>query len=305
MNSSDIGPRALRYVLITPARNEAEYIEQTIRSMVSQTHLPARWIIVDDGSTDGTGEIVAAYSSRHEWIELLSLPARSGRTFGGKAIAFNSGYRRVKSINVDIIGNVDADISFGQDHMAFLLGKFAANPRLGVAGTPFREGSQQYDYRFTSMEHVSGACQLFRRECLESIGGYTPLKEGGIDLLAVIKARMNGWQTRTFPERFCVHHREMGTGMNRGLDVPFKGGRHDYQMGVHMVWQFFRCLYQMTRKPYVVFGSALLAGYLWGMITRADRIVPRDVIEFRKREQIARLRSHLRGMFGTTDRGGV
>jgi glycosyltransferase involved in cell wall biosynthesis len=298
MNHSKVSANRFSYVIITPAKNEAAYIEQTIKSMIAQTQLPTRWVIVNDGSTDGTDDIVSSYSRKHEWIELLSLPVRSDRCFGGKAIAFNTGYERVKHINADIIGNVDADISFERDYMAFLLEKFEENPKLGIAGTPFMQESQQYDYRFTSLEHVSGACQLFRRKCFESIGGYSPLKEGGIDLLAVIKARMNGWKTRTFLEKSCIHHRKMGAELNSGLDIPFKGGRHDYQMGVNIIWQFFRCFYQMTRKPYIVFGSAILAGYLWGMITRANRLVPEDVIAFRRREQLGRLRKYFRELLG-------
>ena len=104
------------------------------------------------------------------------------------------------------------DISFDDpEYFDFLLKKFAQDPKLGVAGTPFREGTVQYDYRFSRKEHVSGACQLFRRECFESIGGYVPLKAGAIDLTAVVTARMKGWKTETFTDKFCVHHRRMGT----------------------------------------------------------------------------------------------
>jgi glycosyltransferase involved in cell wall biosynthesis len=199
--------QALTYVLITPARNEAAFIEQTIKAMVGQTVRPAKWVIVSDGSTDDTDEIVTKYANQYEWIELLRMPERRERHFAGKVHAFNAGYARVKDLEYDVIGNLDADITVESSHFEFLLKKFVEHPRLGVAGTPFREESFQYDYRFTSVEHVSGACQLFRKECFEGIGGYTPIKIGGIDLVAVITARMKGWQTRTFPERICIHHR--------------------------------------------------------------------------------------------------
>lgn len=281
------------FVLITPAKNEAQFIELTIRSVVSQTVLPKKWVIVSDGSTDSTDDIVGRYLGSHEWIELLRLPPGRARHFGGKAAAFQAGYEKVRHLVFDIVGNLDADISFEEGYCEFLLGRFAEHPRLGVAGTPFRQGSEQYDYRFTSIEHVSGACQFFRRACFESIGGYAPLKEGGVDLLAVIKARMGGWETRTFLEKACIHHRKMGSELRNWLSASFKGGHHDYQMGVNVIWQVFRCLYQMSRRPYVVAGGAILSGYFWGLISRAHRIVPDDVIVFRKKEQLGRLREYI------------
>src|SRR6266568_5751553 len=242
------------YVLITPARNEAKFIELTIKSVVGQTVRPAKWVIVSDGSTDGTDDIVSKYAAEHRWIELVRMPERRERHFAGKVHAFNAGYERVKDLNCDIIGSLDADISFGAEYFEFLLKKFADNPRLGVGGTPFREGEVQYNYRFTNMEHVSGACQLFRRACFSEIGGYRPLKVGGIDLVAVTTARMRGWETRTFTDNVCLHHRKMGTGQHLPLMVAYKGGYHDYLMGVHPLWQFLRSCYQTTRPPYLIGG---------------------------------------------------
>ena len=166
---------------------------------------------MSDGSTDGTDEIVSRYASEHPWIELIRLPEREGRHFAAKARAFNAGCERLKELQFDAIGNLDADVSFDPDYFEFLLGKLAANPRLGVFGTAFKDRSLSYDYRFVSIEHVAGPCQMFRRQCLESIGGYQLSRVGGIDHIAVITARMNGWETRTFLDRAYVHHREMGT----------------------------------------------------------------------------------------------
>src|SRR5580704_15717832 len=165
-----------KYVLITPARNEAKFIELTLESMVSQTVVPLKWVIVSDGSTDGTDEIVKKYTSDYAWIELIRMPERKERHFAGKVLAFNAGYAKLAGLPYEIIGNLDGDVSFDGDYFDFLLRKFDENPHLGVAGTPFREGSFQYDYRFTSIEHVSGQCQLFRRECFEAIGGYVARK---------------------------------------------------------------------------------------------------------------------------------
>jgi hypothetical protein len=126
-----------------------------------------------------------------------------------------------------VIGNLDADISFEKDYLEFLLEKFAGDARLGVAGTPFVEHGVSYDYRFTSVEHVSGACQLFRRQCFEEIGGYVPVAGGGVDWIAVTTARMKGWRTRTFLEKACQHHRPMGTATAGSFTALYRLGRKD------------------------------------------------------------------------------
>ncbi len=156
----------------------------------------------------------------------------------------------------------------------------------------------RYDYRFSRKEHVSGACQLFRRECFESIGGYVPLKEGAIDLVAVVTARMKGWRTETFPEKFCVHHRQMGTAKEGFVRATFKSGYGDYRMGVHPIWQLFRSIYQMSRKPLVLGGALLLAGYIWAVVTRAEKPVPADFVNFRGKEQMQWLKDYFRRAVG-------
>lgn len=279
------------YVLITPARNEEAFIELTLKSVTAQTIKPLKWVIVSDGSTDRTDEIVQSYITANPWIELLRLPERKERHFAGKVMAFNSGWDCLKALPYAIMGNLDADISFDSDYFEFLLPKFVDNPSLGVAGTPFTEGKGTYDFRFSSLDHVSGACQLFRRECFEQIGGYSPIKGGGIDLVAVVTSRMKGWQTRTFPERVCFHHRKMGSGMNQGLKLPFKWGQSDYRLGGHPVWQTFRCVYQMTNRPYVIGGLACLVGYYFSMLTRKPKAVSREFAVFRGKEQLRRLRA--------------
>ncbi len=284
----------LKYVIVTPARNESASIEQTIKAMVVQTVRPLKWVIVSDGSTDDTDTIVSRYAAKEGWIELVQLPERKERHFAGKVIAFNAGYSRVAGLNYDLIGNLDADITMDPDHFDFLLKKFAQYPRLGVAGTPFREFERQYDYRFTSVEHVSGACQLFRRECFEQIGGYVPIKIGGIDLVAVLTARMKGWQTRSFLDKYCVHHRKMGTANRNVIVACFKGGQGDYMLGMHPVWEIFRCIYQMTAPPILVGACLRLAGFFWGIIARVEKVVPDDLVKFRRAEQMRRLRDFIR-----------
>ena len=282
------------YVLITPARNEAEFIELTLKSVVSQTVKPLKWVIVSDGSTDGTDEIVGRYAVSHPWIELVRMPERRERHFAGKVHAFNAGFALVKDLNWDAVGSLDADISFDEEFFSFLLGKLAENPELGLVGAPFKDSSM-YDYRFVSIEHVSGACQLFRRACFTEIGGYVPVKSGGIDHVAVITARMKGWKTRTFTEKICLHHRKIGTAERGALAAKYRVGALDYALGGHPMWEVFRTVYQMSKKPYIIGGLMLLAGYVISSIRRAERPVSKELIEFRRREQMVRLRKFLTG----------
>ena len=279
------------YVLVTPARNEAQFIESTIKSVVAQKVRPLKWVIVSDGSTDGTDEIVSRYAVAHEWIELLRMPERKERHFAGKVYAFDAGKVRAGGLAYDVIASLDADITFESDYFSFLLEKLAMDPMLGVVGTPYVERSgESFDYKFTSLDHVSGACQMFRRECYEAIGGYLPVKVGAIDCIAVITARMKGWKTRTFTEKVCQHHRKVGTAQCGPMEANFATGVMDYAMGNHPVWQLFRTAYQMTRKPLVLRGLALGTGYLWAFIRHAKRPVTREFVEFHRREQMQRLR---------------
>jgi poly-beta-1,6-N-acetyl-D-glucosamine synthase len=288
----------LRLALVTPARNEARFIELTIQSVIAQKVRPIRWVIVSDGSTDGTDEIVAKYTLDNPWIELVRMPERSERHFAGKVHAFNAGYVGLSDVAYDVIGNLDADITFDEDYFNFLLNKFAKNPQLGVAGTPFREDSRQYDHRFTSIEHVSGACQLFRRQCFEEIGGYIPIKIGGVDLVAVISARMKGWQTRSFLEKTSVHLRRMGTATRSPLIVAYKGGQGDYMLGTHPFWEFTRTFYQMTKHPIILGGLFRWGGFFWATVTRKEKVVSAELVRFRRAEQMLRLRAQLKGILG-------
>jgi glycosyltransferase involved in cell wall biosynthesis len=289
---------SLPYVLITPARNEERHIEKVIQSMIAQTALPIKWVIVNDGSTDATASIVEPYLGKHDWIELLSLPAHRDRTFAAKVYAFNAGFERVKNIDYEVIGNLDSDLSFDPDYCEFLLTKFEEDPRLGVAGTIFREdGYSSATDSFEGQNHVAGGCQLFRRQCFEDIGGYVPNKAGGIDWIAVTTARMMGWTTRSFREKSFFHYRSLGTAERSLLASTFSYGEKDYYLGGHPVWEFFRVGYRATKKPYLVGGIALYSGYLSAFLRRMKRPVSADLMRFHRKEQMSKLKMILRSMF--------
>jgi hypothetical protein len=173
-------------------------------------------------------------------------------------------------------------------------------PRLGVAGTPFVEDPERpqdhsYAHRFADLQHVSGACQLFRRQCFEEIGGYARIKGGGIDWVAVTTARMKGWETRTFLEMTCRHHRKMGTAGRNPIAARFRHGREDYYLGGHPLWQVLRGILQMRARPFVLGGLSLILGYFWAMARGVERPIPPELMAFHRAEQMARLRKMLLG----------
>ena len=288
------------YVLITPARNEEELLAQTIESVLKQTILPIKWVIVSDGSTDGTEELVRRYAREHEWIELVALPERKERHFAGKVHAFNAGYEKVRHLDYAVIGNLDADVTFEEEsHFEFMLTEFARTPKLGVAGSGYREGDVVYPYRFTSLEDVAGACQLFRRECFEEIGGYPALKAGGIDVIVVFSAQTKGWQTRTFAEKMFRHHRKVGSAQHENEYAKLlHQGSKDYILGSHPGWEVLRSVYQIKNRPYVIGGMLLLAGYMRAMLSGTERIIPAELMEVRQKEQMQRLRKIVRQTLG-------
>jgi glycosyltransferase involved in cell wall biosynthesis len=286
------------YVLITPARNEEKHIEQLIQSMIAQTALPTRWVIVNDGSTDATASLVGPYLEKHPWIELVNLPAHRDRTFAAKVYAFNAGLEKVKSLEYEVIGNLDSDVSFDADYCEFLLNKFEEDPHLGVAGTIFREdGYSSATDSFEGQNHVAGGCQLFRRQCFEEIGGYVPNKAGGIDWIAVTTARMKGWTTRSFREKSFFHYRSLGTAERSLLASTFSYGEKDYYLGGHPLWEFFRVAYRVTRKPYLIGGIALYSGYLSAFLRRMNRAVSDELMRFHRKEQMSKLKIIFRSMF--------
>jgi glycosyltransferase involved in cell wall biosynthesis len=279
------------FVLVTPARNEEAFIEKTIESVIRQTVLPVKWVIVNDGSTDATGTILEKYAARYDWMELINLPVRRERNFAAKVYAFNAGQERLKNVRYEVIGNLDADVGLDEDHFEFLLNKFREDPRLGVAGTIFREagGYNSGTDSFEGQNYVSGQCQLFRSKCFEEIGGYFANKAGGIDWIAVTTARMIGWKTRSYREKSFFHYRHLGTAERGVLASSFSYGEKDYYLGGHPVWELFRVAYRLTQWPYLLNGLALALGYWWAVLRRVKRPVSKELIAFHRKEQMQKL----------------
>ena len=289
----------MNYILITPARNEERFIRLTLDSVTSQTRLPLRWVIVNDGSTDLTGAIADEYAARFPWITVIQRPRKDRRSFAGKVHAFNAGYETIQMLDFDVVGNLDSDISFAQDYLAFLMEKFEEDPSLGVAGTPFIENG--YDSSKDSFEgenHVAGGCQMFRHQCFTEIGGYTPHSAGGIDWIAVMTARMKGWKTHSFPDKRFHHYRPLGTAERSLLASAFSYGEKDYYLGNSPIWQIFRLSYRMIKKPVFIGAVALAAGYLSAFIRQMPRAVSSKLIRFHRVEQMKKLKMILSSLLG-------
>ncbi|MHB9143655.1 MAG: glycosyltransferase family 2 protein [Paludibacter sp.] len=222
----------LKYILVTPAHNEAEYIEGTILSVVNQLALPEKWVIVSDNSSDDTDQIVKNYARKYHFIELLTIRHDFQRSFSSKVNAFNAGLNVIGNIGYDLIGNLDADLTFEKEYFHKIINEFDTDSKLGITGGIISEKiNEKYVCRTTDPNSVAGAVQLFRRDCFLQIGGYEPLPYGGIDSLVEIKARMKGWKVRTCSDIIVFHHRRIGGQNNNIFKTGFKKGLINYSLG--------------------------------------------------------------------------
>ena len=284
--------QALTYVLVTPARNEEAFIENTIRSVATQTVKPVKWIIVSDRSTDRTDEIVKQYANENKFIELLSIAGDEKRNFGSQVRAINKGYEKLRQTESDysFIGNLDADVSFRADYFEKLLAEFENNPRLGLGGGFICEEKRGvFVSRDTNSEKsVAHAVQLFRRECFESIGGYLPLKYGGPDWCAEIMVSMRKWDVFSFPKLEVNHHRPT-TSAEGFLRGAFRSGLMDYSMGSHPIFEIMKCFRRIITRPIILAASFRIIGYLYGIIKNEPRQVRAEVTEYLRSIQINRV----------------
>lgn len=280
-----------KYVIITPARNEEFFITDTIQAVISQTLKPLMWVIVNDGSTDKTSEIVETYAKKYDFIRLLNLERDGDRDFSRKAIAFSHGLATVQKLDYEYIGNLDADISMAADYYHNIIQHFNNDLKLGVVGgivyTKIGEKLLTYD---ETLDSVAGAVQLFRRSCFEAIGGYVPLKLGGIDTVAEIKARMLGWKVRKLPDQKVFENRRMGSPMASPLGIKLREGRQFYSLGYGLVFFTMRCIYRYKDNPFIIGSIAALYGFLESLFRRQPILPQSDIVEYLRSEQRQRLK---------------
>jgi poly-beta-1,6-N-acetyl-D-glucosamine synthase len=282
--SSPIRPH--RYVLMTAAYNEELHIEKTITSVLQQTLLPERWMIVSDGSTDQTNEIIERYASQHDFIRFLRVTRAPGHSFSSKVVALNKGLVLIKGAPFDFIGNLDADVSVGPTYFEQLMKRFETSPRLGLAsGFVNEEIEGEFCSRSSNRtDSVPHAAQLVRRACWEAIGGYASLKYGGEDWYAQTCAKMKGWEVEAIPQLKIFHHRHTGAGTNL-MAHRFRLGRLDYSFGSDPLFEMFKCLRRIPERPLLIGGLTRLAGFAWSHIQGESREVSAEFIDFLRVEQ--------------------
>lgn len=285
-------PRGNRsYVLITAAYNERQYIEQTMQSVISQTIWPRKWVIVSDGSTDGTDDLVQKYAQLLPFLQLVRIEKPHKRDFASKVYALNNGASQVGRGDFEFIGHLDADVTFGSGYYASLLSKFEQDPGLGLAGGSIYEwnGTSYRSRRLNTTRSVAGAIQMFRRECYESLKGFQPLKYGGEDWCAEVTARMNGWRVESFSDLEVYHHRPTGSagGFFRN---SYRQGLMDFSVGSHPLFEVVRVGRRLVTRPPAIPAIIRLSGYLAGYLCREKRPVSDQFLNFLRKEELARLR---------------
>ncbi|MDY0081680.1 MAG: glycosyltransferase family A protein [Ignavibacteriaceae bacterium] len=284
----------VKYVLITAAKNEELFIEKTIQSVLNQTIIPEKWIIVSDGSTDRTNNIVEQYSSKNKFIDFVALPPGEKRNFGSKVIALNKALKKLEGMNFNFIGNLDADLTLDNRYYEDIFNRFSSNPKLGVGGGIILDNfGDKVMPQNISLNTVAGGIQVFRKECFDKIGNYLPFKYGGEDAYMETTARMLGWDVQTFAELKILHHRPTGTGMGSLSKANLRSGKMFYTLGYSLIFLLVRCFYRIFDKPVLIGSFLTILGYFSAFIKREKCPAGDSFITFVRSEQRERLKSLL------------
>jgi glycosyltransferase involved in cell wall biosynthesis len=277
-----------RYALVTPAHNEAAFLPRVVASMAAQTRPPAKWVIIDDRSTDDTWAVIEAAARQHSFIDPVRVAGAPTRQLGGNVVhLFNLGYGLLPA-DIPFVVKMDSDVLLPPDYFALLLERFAADPRLGVAsGKTFVPRSGGWELERCADNHVPGPCKTYRRACLEDIGGLIPML--GWDILDVTKARLRGWRTQSYRQLPIYHLRPMGQVM--GMMKTFLSyGKACYLIRCHPLFVVGRACYRALEVPYFL-GLVILAGYIRAalQIPETERLSDKDLARFLRLEQLQRL----------------
>lgn len=241
--------------------------------MVNQTCKPAVWVIVDDGSTDRSADIVARYARDHEFIRVLHRP-KAGRRQPGSAVirAFEAGYDLVKEQAHDYVVKLDCDLSFEPDYFAEILARCSQNPRLGIVSGVYYEPGALGEWHEIRMPdyHAAGASKVMRRDCFEAIGGFVPSR--GWDTVDEIRARNLGWDTTHFPDLKMKHWKSEGSGIGVWRTSQMHGEIF-YLTGGSKLFLLFKILHRIVCRPFVVGAVGLTLGYLRSILQRRQPLV--------------------------------
>ena len=264
-------PRA--YVLISPCRDEADHMRRTLDSVAGQTVRPAKWVIVDDGSTDATPEILAEYAARHDWIEVVPKPDRGARAVGPGVIeAFYFGLERVDLSGYAYLCKLDLDLDLPAGYFAGLMARMEANPRIGTcSGKPYMRVGGRLVSEKCGDEMSVGMTKFYRTECFQQIGGF--VREVMWDAIDCHTARKVGWIAASWddPELRFEHLRPMGSSQKSIHTGRRRHGFGQYYMGSDPLYFAATAFYRMAHPPYVTGGLAMLAGYFGALARGAPR----------------------------------
>jgi glycosyltransferase involved in cell wall biosynthesis len=279
------------YIIVTPVRDESAHIEKTIASVLAQTVRPREWIIVDDGSSDGTGAIAERHAAQHRWMRVVHRPDRGRRAPGtGVMEAFASGYAAVEPQGWAFLVKLDADLSFEPEYFERCLAHFEEDARLGIAGgtvcRPAHGARRTVDSPGDPPFHVRGATKIYRRACWEAIA---PLARApGWDTIDEVKANLHGWRTRTFDDLELIQWKATG-GADGTWRNAYKNGLANYMTGYHPAFMLAKCVKRAVDRPPLVGATALLAGFCAGYVRRLPRGADPQAIAYLRRHQIRRL----------------
>ena len=279
-----------KYVLVTPVKNEKPFIGTTIESVVNQTVRPAEWMIVSDGSTDGTDEVVRGAATAHPWIRLLPLPPRAQRSFAAVVHATDAGVGALGVEDYSYVGLLDSDVRFQPDYFEQVIEQFESSPRLGLAGGVVIDLGQPKDHLPRNRHDVPGAAQFFRRTCFEELGGLLAIPEGGWDALTCARARMLGYETRLLPHLVIDHLKPRNISEGGTLRRHWQMGVRDHALGYHPLFEVFKCLSRTFESPKLVGAIGWWFGYCCSALRGRERLVPTDLLDFIKAEQVLRLK---------------
>lgn len=282
-----------RYVLFTAAKNEAAYIEYTLKSVLAQAVLPVLWVIVNDGSTDATEDIVRNYAARCDFIHLISNPESEKRNFAAKAKAVKQAlaYLEAKDIECDYIGNLDADVSFESFFYEKLIERMNADARLGIIGGLCHEcRNDTWTIAHSNPEWaVGGATQFFRFSFFKQINGYPFLPFGGEDTVVEYLVREKGYIVTALNGVDFFHHKGIAFSKKWNLKVFFKQGIQEYMWGSGIIFEFFKCISRFFSKPYIIGGVFRLSGYIYARLIKKGPSIPQDIIAIIQKQQTIRL----------------
>src|SRR5579863_2777265 len=259
--------KEIRYVVISAVRDEEKFIDGTVRSMLGQTVRPSEWIIVDDGSSDRTGEIIDGYAAEHSWIRAIHRANRGFRKSGGGVVeAFNDGLAILETSDWDFIIKLDGDLTFTPDYFERCFDQFRQDTRLGIGGgIIYHVLDRKEKIEHVPEFHVRGATKIYKRECWQAIGGLWVAP--GWDTIDEVKANMLGWTSRSFPNIKLQQQRPTGTAESLWKDLV-KCGRARYVSGYHPLFMASSCILRLVQKPYLLGSAGLLYGYISGYLKR-------------------------------------